>query len=278
MRKKGLAVVLAWALVLAIVVPVTAITGGQPDGNGHPYGALLLVPEVGVCSGTLIGEDTVLTAGHCTDFFGAYGEVWVTFDPEATVDDDWAPDGGTWYLAHAFTTHPGYDGGAWPFTPDYGIVHLDQPVAGIVPALLPTEGLVDDLIGEHGQTDQRFLDVGYGQNGNDVGNGPPRRFFDFVRKYAVQRYHPGQGAVGAWDPSWLVLNNVPSDKHGSGCGGDSGSAILPDSDTPMGDTVLAVHTGGYRLGFNGNICGRITSLNHRIDMPDILPWVASFVD
>jgi hypothetical protein len=274
MRKRGKAILLAWAIVLAVAVPVAAITGGQPDGDGHPYGALLIVPGMGFCSGTLIDEDVVLTAGHCTSFFEFFGEVWVSFDPEASLDDDWMPDGGTWYTAHTFVTHPDYVDAEWPFTPDYGIVYLDDEVAGITPALLPYEGQVDHLIGEHGQTDQRFVDVGYGQNGVDVGNGPPRRHFDFVRKFSVQRYHPGQGAVGAWDPSWLILNNVPSKQHGSACGGDSGSGVLPDGE----DTLLAVHTGGYRLGFNGNICGRITSLNHRIDMPDTLSWVASFVD
>ena len=41
------------------------------------------------------------------------------------------------------------------------------------------------------------------------------------------------------------------------------------------DTVVAVHTGGYRLGRDGVICGRITSLNHRIDLPDVLAWITA---
>ena len=46
----------------------------------------------------------------------------------------------------------------------------------------------------------------------------------------------------------------------------------------LGDTILAVHTGGYRLGKNGVICGRITSLNHRVDIPEVLDWIAANVD
>ena len=46
----------------------------------------------------------------------------------------------------------------------------------------------------------------------------------------------------------------------------------------MEDTVVAVHTGGYRLGFDAQICGRITSLNHRIDVPEILEWIQGFLD
>ena len=70
LRRLLLAPLLAAALVLgAFVAPVGAITGGQPDGDGHPQVALLLVPNVTFCSGTLIAASTILTAGHCTDFW-----------------------------------------------------------------------------------------------------------------------------------------------------------------------------------------------------------------
>jgi hypothetical protein len=46
---------------------------------------------------------------------------------------------------------------------------------------------------------------------------------------------------------------------------------VPSGD--LGDTVIAAHTGGYRLGPNGVICGRITSLHHRVDIPEVLDWI-----
>jgi hypothetical protein len=46
----------------------------------------------------------------------------------------------------------------------------------------------------------------------------------------------------------------------------------------VGDTILAVHTGGYSLGFEGEICGRITSLNPRVDDPGVLAWISQFLD
>lgn len=280
MHRRVFAVAVALALTLAVTTPAGAITGGQPDGNGHPYGALLLVPGYTFCSGTLIAPDLVLTAGHCTYFFAdpasEITEVFVTFDAEASVDPaTWAITDGTWYRSTLWDTHPDYVDADWPYTADYGLVVLEEEVDGITPAELPDEGLVDDLIGTTGQTAERFLDVGYGQDGVTVGGGPYTRNFEFVRKYSVQRFNPSIGSVGTTDPAWLILGNAPSPNHGAGCGGDSGSGIYAAS---LEDTLVAVHTGGYRMGYLGRLCGRITSLNHRIDLPAVLDWLEDFAD
>ena len=281
MSRKLLIVVAVLVLALVAITPVAAITGGQPDGNGHPYEALLLVPGWTFCSGTLIAPDVILTAGHCTSYWTEnpdIGDVQVTFDSEAAVDPEtWEITGGTWYQVASWVTYPDYVDADWPFTRDYGLLFLTEEVEGITPAALPEAGALTELIGDTGQTNWRFQDVGYGQNGVDVGNGPPISNFDFVRKYSVQRYNPSQGTVGTLDPTWFILGNVPSAQHGSGCGGDSGSGIFPAAEDAFGDTVLAVHTGGYRLGYQGQICGRITSLNHRVDLPDVLEWIEGYM-
>lgn len=271
--------ILAITLLLSVLVtPGAAVIGGQPDDNGHPYVALLLAPGLTFCSGSLISEDTILTAGHCTDFWGLLADqagletVMVSFDSQASADEDWMPDGGTWYPASRWLSHPDYDAAAWPLTFDYGLLYLDVPV-DIEHGDLPQANALTSIIDNSGQTEERFDDVGYGIDGTIVGwGGPPLTAITWTRNVATQRYAPGNGAVsGLFHPTWFIVNNALSPRHGGACGGDSGSPVL-FSDT---DSIVAVHTGGYRLGYNGVICGRITSLNHRVDVPSVLAWITS---
>ena len=44
------------------------------------------------------------------------------------------------------------------------------------------------------------------------------------------------------------------------------------------DQLVAVHTGGFRLGSTGAICGRMSSLNHRLDTAVALDWISTFLD
>ena len=79
--------------VLALLVgDVQAITWGEPDTTHHYVGAMVVdYPGYGpyqICTGTLIHERVVLTAGHCTVDLDAYDieTVWVNFDPDALRD------------------------------------------------------------------------------------------------------------------------------------------------------------------------------------------------
>ena len=272
--RRASAPIVALAVLLGLVgAPAQAITGGQPDGDAHPYVALLLAPGVTFCSGALISDRTILTAGHCTDGWDSLGldEILVSFDPQAEVDANWMPeDADDWYTASEWLTHPDYVDADWPFTYDYGLLYLDEPVTDIEPADLPEPNMLQPIVDGKGQTAQRFTDVGYGIQGAVVGEGPPRRAITWERKFAVQRYAPGNGSTSALlHETWFIVNNAPSPNHGGACGGDSGSPVLWGET----DTIVAVHTGGYRLGYEGVLCGRMTSLNHRIDQPTVLDWI-----
>lgn len=193
--------VIAVLLLGIIVTPGAAITGGEPDGDRHPYVALLLAPGLTFCTGSLISEDTILTAGHCTDFWNFLADeaglesIMVSFDSRASVDDEWMPVGGTWYPASHWLTHPDYVGDSWPFTYDYGLLYLDSAIATIEPGDLPAANALNPIVNGNGQTQQRFEDVGYGVQGTIVGGGPPLQAITWTRKgrrsalLAGQRQH-----------------------------------------------------------------------------------------
>jgi hypothetical protein len=269
--RRLLTVLSGLVLLVMTAAPAAAITGGRPDGTAHPYVGAVLTADGALCSGSLLAPRVFLTAGHCTYYFTESGatEVFVSFDPQVTASS-------TFYTASTWYTHPDYVDADWPDTPDFGIVILGQPVQLDQYAVLPELGLLDEIIPARGGTHQKFLDVGYGQTGVDTGGGPPRPSFPLERRQAEQRYLPGgAGGIGhGLTDQFLYLLNIPSDQHGSACGGDSGSPVF------LGDTnqLVAVHTGGFRLGSTGAICGRLSSLNHRLDTAVALNWITSILD
>jgi len=126
------------------------------------------------------------------------------------------------------------------------------------------------LIDSNGKSKQLFDDVGYGIQGKSIGGGPPARLITWERKISTTRVAPGNGSVsGLFHETWFITQNVPNQFQGGACGGDSGSPVFWHGTTE----IVAVHTGGYRLGYNGVLCGRMTSLNHRVDLPEVHDWI-----
>ena len=121
--------------------PALAIVNGVPDGTDHPNVGLLAIEHDGVkdawCSGFYAGPHKAdpgtgvfVTAAHClrdlAEVFGVSGsDLTVTFDPEVTIEVDgfaWATTAATWHPAFAYDTAA---------DADYGVVLLEDPVAGV---------------------------------------------------------------------------------------------------------------------------------------------------
>lgn len=264
----GMAVAAA-AFLFAATGPAGAITFGQPDGNRHPnVGALLADydpdspgPDV-LCSGTLIGSDVYLTAGHCTAFLEAEGitDVWVTFAPE--YDEDAAAPPGI--IHGSYVTNPdfGFSGPGGASDPhDLAVVLLDS-APGLTPADLPTQGLLDELKASRELYSATFTPVGYGTVREDKTGGPHALFFDAVRRFATQSFKSLQGA-------WLSLSQQPSTGDGGTCFGDSGGPHFlggADSNLLVSTTVT------------GDAQCRASDKTYRLDTASAREFLGQFVD
>lgn len=267
MRRKTITLIGVVVMLLAVVVPAMAITNGQPDADRHPYVGLLVFDVAPGqpgwrCSGSLISATVVLTAGHCTD--GAVAaRVW--FAEDVQNNSEYPYSGDTSYDGTAYT-YPGFCIGCGNGLPgfaagDVGIVVLSEPVPTSVVsqhAQLPASGYVDTL------TNKTGVDlVGYGVQEQIHGGGPP--VWAGLRN---RLYAPSELVSGNFVHSDMFMRIALNPGGGSGgtCFGDSGGPIL----TRDGSTVLAVNS--YVTNSN---CGGVGYAN-RVDVPDILLWIASF--
>ena len=177
----------AFVVGMALASPdAHAITGGQPDGAGHPEVALILnshgLPQ---CSGVYVQatatQNVVLTDAHCLYAPGHLtGTRQVSFDPSWTSASPRLT--GTYYI------DPSYDPNT--FANDIAVIDLDQDPAVVPGTLAPLDsapvGAIIDV-------------VGYGQP------------------------HLGQRRVGtetstSRSASWLYLTA----RNANSCSGDSG--------------------------------------------------------
>jgi hypothetical protein len=267
MRKIGLAVVLSLAMMLSVVGMAAAITNGVPDGNNHPYVGLAVFDDANGpawrCSASLLTPTIVLTAGHCTD--GAVAaRVW--FDEVVQGNPEYPNSGATSYDGTPYTFPdfcigcgdglPGFAAG------DAGIIVLSEPVPTSVVstyAALPEAGVVDTL-----QNKTAIDLVGYGVQEKIVGGGIPVWTGLKERLYAPTELVSGEFVHS---DMFMKLALNPGGGSGGTCFGDSGGPDLLGGT----NTVLAVNS----YVTNSNCTG--VGYSFRVDQPDVLSWINSFL-
>jgi hypothetical protein len=265
-RIAALLATMALAMLLATGM-ASAITHGQPDGNRHPYVGMVVVGDElgeGLCgSGTLIAPDVFLTAAHCLFDIEQFGAEFrgVTFDNVF--------DPGT-SVVHPGTLHihPDYVFPGPNSDPkDLAVVVLDDPVAGIQPALLPSAGLLDRLSKDGALKGQRFTVVGYGtteQRTHEPGSGIPVFGGAETRRYAVSSF-------SALAPAFLRLSQNPSTGDGGACFGDSGGPNFLGAG--QSETNIIASIGGLR----GDFQCRSMNATYRLDTPSARAFLGQFV-
>ena len=279
MRTKLLIVAAVVTLLLVMVAPVGAITNGQPDAGRHPYVGLAVFDDAAGpawrCSASLISPTVVLTAGHCTD--GAVAaRVWfyeyVTYNhvPYPLYPYGGAGSGaieGTPYTNPKYRSPENpYGGGnglpAFSYR-DTGVVVLDSPVTMSTYAQLPLAGLVDTL---KNKTGIDFVGYGVSEQIMTYPGQPPRSRWTGPR---VRLYAPSELVSGNFVHSaeYMRLALNPGGGSGGTCFGDSGGPDLLGGT----NTVLAVNSYVTNVNCSG------VGYSARVDIPDVLAWINSFM-
>ena len=236
----------ALAVAAATAPGAQAIVNGRPDGQEHPAVGMMAIEHDGItdawCSAWYAGPlkndpgtGVVVTAGHCLFDLAEFGfaptDIRVSFDTGAHFQ--WTGEvalafGSDWRPAYAYDYVLSDD-------EDYGVILLEDPVAGLAPLKFPAARLLDDLSANGGLTRSLWDSVGYGWMAH-FKRGPVQYEEPPARMLSVSRY------AGLTKTELGLLAN-PDAGFGGGCYGDSGGPVLPHGT----GTVVGMTNGGDPL-------------------------------
>jgi len=271
-NKKYLFVLVAVIAMLAVAVfPAGAITDGELDGNGHPQVVLIVMDIAGQpayrCSGTMLNEYYVLTAGHCAGAPGEFSGMRIFTESDVQNGDNNYPFGGGNNTIEAvrWAAHPLYPTASF-FVHDVGMIELAEPFNPGVFGELPAVDSLDQYKTQRGKHPLTFTSVGYGLQ--QIVDNPvfgAIHIQSFKTRYVAHPQLIQMNVPGfTGDFSLLLSNNTAT---GGTCFGDSGGPnFLFDTNVVAGVTSF---------GLNGN-CGGTGGV-FRMDRQDVQNFVYGFM-
>jgi hypothetical protein len=291
MNKKLLFTVLSTIAILAVAVsPVYAITGNFVEDFEHPFVGLAVFYDANGeflwrCSGSLLSPTVFLTAGHCADTEGGAVTARIYFQQDAGVNYDPATqlDPVTGYpeycaegtlgvtcatVSEGNIYNYGFTGSLTiPQTHDLGILILDQPIRLDEYGQLPEPNFLDQFATSRGTQDILFTASGYGLTYKEqIHNGKPNISY----RERLMAEATLVNLRSAWNAGFNLQTNGNGAGKGGTCNGDSGGPVF------FGDYSSNLIVGVTSFGLN-SLC-RGTDFAYRIDQPDVLAWIQSFLD
>lgn len=274
---------------MAFALPASAINGynAQPAPERTEVGAFVAlwdrsgdgVPDRfdWYCSGTMVDDDTYLTAAHCTDDWPAGTRFFVSLEQDfqghldATKDMS-ATEQAAYFLKMGWVVEgdphqdPAYPGNSAD-SHDIGVLDFadrdvtPQDVWDFTPATLPTAGQLDAL-GSRALDAADWWAVGYGTEEAKRGPGGQTHPGGGVRMKGLEDFD-------ALNKTWVRLAMNESRDLGGACYGDSGG---PNFVVLDGQWVLAATT------ITGDVPCYATNVAYRMDTPSARSFLDPFVD
>jgi hypothetical protein len=269
------------ALLLSIfAAPVHAITNNWVEDFEHPYVGLVVFYDskgefIWRCSGSLIGPQTFLTAGHCADTAeGAVSaRVYFQQDAGANFDPGLGYDPKTGYPikcldtslcveAHELHNYGFANFAGFPNTHDVGLVILDDEVRHLGFGVLPKAGQLDGLATARGQKNTVFTVSGYGltlrtQEHSALAN------ISFRERLMAQSTLVNLNS--ALNDGFNLQTQGNGNGRGGTCSGDSGGPVFLGAWSS--NLIVAV------TSFGLNALCRGTDFGYRIDRVEVLDWI-----